>query len=241
MRRAERLFQLTNLLRNRRTVITARQLADVMEVSERTVYRDIQALSLSGVPIEGEAGVGYRLARRFDLPPLMFDSEEVEALLLGTKMVRGWSDQKLAQAANSALLKILAVLPEQLRHSDEETMFFVPTFGDESAMTEHSELIRSAIKRRQVLDMGYVRADGCASQRRVQPLGLCFWGNTWTLVSWCCLRDEYRMFRLDRISSLNLTGEEFTIEEDKNLSHYMQQEREKMQCDKADELTQFPA
>ncbi|MCV6606130.1 MAG: HTH domain-containing protein, partial [Porticoccaceae bacterium] len=120
MRRADRLFQILTLLRNRRTAITARQLAETLEVSERTIYRDVQSLICCGTPIEGEAGVGYRLNRQFDLPPLMFSTDEVEALLLGTRMVQAWSDQQLAAAADTAMQKILAALPDNLRHRDEQ-------------------------------------------------------------------------------------------------------------------------
>ena len=111
MRKAERLFQIVTLLRGRRTVITAEQLALALEISTRTLYRDIQALQLSGVPIEGEAGVGYRLRAGFDLPPLMLTSDEMLALLVGARMVRAFTDRELAQAAEAAESKIRSILP----------------------------------------------------------------------------------------------------------------------------------
>src|SRR5437899_1479879 len=110
MRRADRLFQIVQRLR-RRGVTTAAQLAQALEVSERTVYRDVRDLQLSGVPILGEAGVGYALPRGFDLPPLMFTEEELEALVVGARMVQAWGDQKLARAAEDALSKIETVVP----------------------------------------------------------------------------------------------------------------------------------
>ena len=113
MRRADRLFQIVQNLHHDR-VVTAHDLAEELDVSERTIYRDIQDLSLSGVPITGEAGQGYRLLRGFHLPPLMFNQEELEALLLGARMVRAWTDKGLARAANQALLKIEHVLSEKL-------------------------------------------------------------------------------------------------------------------------------
>lgn len=221
MQRAERLLQLLNLLRNRRTVLTARQISEQLLVSERTIYRDIQSLSLSGVPIEGAAGVGYRLQRHYQLPPLMFDQGEVEALLLGARMVRGWSDAQMAKAANSAITKILAVLPDHLRHSDESLPLLVPSFDDNQVYTAHSQAIREAIRQRQVVRIDYARADDQFSSRLVEPLGLIFWGKVWTLVAWCQTRGSYRVFRLDRIQQLNPTGITFEIRSDKSLQHYL--------------------
>lgn len=221
MRRAERLFQILNLLRNRRLVVTAEQLADQLETSRRTIYRDIQSLILSGVPIEGEAGVGYRLARHFDLPPLMFDNREMEALLLGARMVRVWSDREMAAAANSALQKILAVTPPPLREAEQDFSIYVPPVAWSEKVTTHGEVIRAAIQNRQVLQIDYTRQDGEASQRQIQPLGLFFWGSIWTLVAWCELRGDYRSFRLDRIDELSVLDSGFEVSADKNIDHYL--------------------
>lgn len=225
MRKAERLFQILNLLRNRRTVLTAAQIAHTLEVSERTIYRDIQALSLSGVPIEGEAGVGYRLQRHFDLPPLMFDHDEVESLLLGARMIRAWSDRQLAASASSALNKILAVLPAHLRAIEETSAIHVPDFQSQSAVASYSEEIRKAIKKNEIIDIHYTDAKSEDSQRRIWPLGIFFWGKAWTLVAWCELRDGYRVFRLDRINSYSPTGERFTLHENCSLDHYLELQR----------------
>lgn len=222
MHRAERLFQLTTLLRNRRTVLTARQLSEHLEVSERTIYRDIQSLSLSGVPIEGEAGVGYRLSHRYQLPPLMFDREEVEALLLGARMVSGWGDSDMARHANHAIQKILAVLPDHLRHSDETLPLLVPTHEDAQRFyTAHSQTIRAAIRAQVALHMEYTTAEEVRSQRTIEPLGLIFWGKVWTLVAWCQLRGAYRTFRLDRIQHLSITSDHFDTHDSKNLKHFL--------------------
>lgn len=229
MHRAERLFQLTTLLRNRRTVLTAKQLSEHLRVSERTIYRDIQSLSLSGVPIEGEAGVGYRLSHRYQLPPLMFDREEVEALLLGARMVSGWGDVDMALHANQAIQKILAVLPDHLRHSDESLPLLVPNMEEvQKFYTAHSQPIRAAIRVRQRLRIDYTRADEEQSSRTIEPLGLIFWGKVWTLVAWCHLRNDYRTFRLDRIQALEITGEHFEVSESKSLKHFLQLMKE--QC-----------
>jgi predicted DNA-binding transcriptional regulator YafY len=228
MHRAERLFQLTTLLRNRRTVLTAKQMSEHLRVSERTIYRDIQSLSLSGVPIEGEAGVGYRLSHRYQLPPLMFDREEVEALLLGARMVSSWGDTDMAIHANQAIQKILSVLPDHLRHSDESLPLLVPNMEEvQKYYTAHSQPMREAIRLRQRVAIDYVRADEQHSSRTIEPLGMIFWGKVWTLVAWCHLRDDYRTFRLDRIQSIVVTDEKFDTSESKSLKHFLHLMKEK--------------
>lgn len=228
MHRAERLFQLTTLLRNRRTVLTAKQMSEHLRVSERTIYRDIQSLSLSGVPIEGEAGVGYRLSHRYQLPPLMFDREEVEALLLGARMVSSWGDTDMAIHANQAIQKILSVLPDHLRHSDESLPLLVPNMEEvQKYYTAHSQPMREAIRLRQRVAIDYVRADEQHSSRIIEPLGMIFWGKVWTLVAWCHLRDDYRTFRLDRIQSIEVTDEKFETSESKSLKHFLHLMKEK--------------
>lgn len=224
MQRAERLFQLLTLLRNRRTVMTAKQLSDHLQVSERTIYRDIQSLSLSGVPVEGEAGVGYRLSHRYQLPPLMFDRHEVESLLLGARMVSSWGDTDMAAHAKQAIQKILAVLPDHLRHSDETLPLLVPNMEEiQKFYTAHSQAIREAIRMKQRINIEYTRADAQTSTRTAEPLGLIFWGKVWTLVAWCQLREEYRTFRLDRINQLTVLTENFETYDNKSLKHFLAQ------------------
>ena len=200
MRRADRLFRIVQHLHHDR-VITARELAEVLEVSERTIYRDIQDLSLSGVPITGEAGVGYRLMQGFHLPPLMFNEEELAALLLGARMVQTWTDQGLARAANQAMAKIENVIPDHLRPELERQDLLVPNFTSGKPVAEHLALLRKAIKTQQKVRYEYVREDGQHSCRTVHPLGLFYWGGVWTLVAWCELRDQFRHFRLDRMQN----------------------------------------
>lgn len=230
MQRAERLFQLLTLLRNRRTVMTAKQMSEHLQVSERTIYRDIQSLSLSGVPVEGEAGVGYRLSHRYQMPPLMFDRHEVEALLLGARMVSSWGDSDMAANAKQAMQKILAVLPNHLRHSDENLPLLVPHFDEaQKYYTAHSQTIREAIRLHQRITIEYTRADEQQSVRTIEPLGLIFWGKVWTLVAWCHLRNDYRTFRLDRIQSLDVTAELFETNDNKSLKHFLALMKEKHQ------------
>lgn len=231
MQKSERLFHLLNLLRGRRTVVTAATLAEQLNVSERTIYRDIQSLILSGVPLEGEAGVGYRLQRHFELPPLMFDADEVEALLLGARMVRAWSDQQLAASANSALQKILAVLPCELRERDRQSPLLVPLLEEGQECTVNKQILRTAIAQQQQVQLLYTRADAVQSNRLIEPLGLVFWGKVWTLIAWCQLRHDYRMFRLDRINGLTVSEQQFETNSHKSLNHYLQLVREQYQVE----------
>lgn len=208
MRRADRLFQIVLLL-GRGRVVTARRMAEELEVSERTVYRDIAELIATGAPIDGEAGVGYRLRPGYQVPPLMFDGEELEALALGAGMVRAWADAELARAAERVLAKVDAVLPDRLRGRwDKETLLAPDFFVSPETVTGMPEL-RKAIDRRLLVRMGYQRADGEPSLRVIWPLGLVFWGTKWTLGAWCELRGDFRTFRLDRIQSLDILPSQF--------------------------------
>lgn len=223
MNKAERLFQLTNLLRGRRTAITAKTLAEKLEVSERTIYRDIQALELSGIPVEGEAGIGYRIRHNFELPPLMFDRTEIIALLLGSRMVQAWSDKELAGAAGRAIDKINAILPDDLKVLIEQQTLLVPDYFVQSDDADISQQIRQAIEEKRQIQLCYNRADGQYSERTLNPLGMVFWGGKWTLIAWCHLRDNYREFRIDRMQQVTLLEQHFDITADCNLEHYIAQ------------------
>lgn len=223
MRRADRLFQIVQSLHHER-VVTAAQLAEALEVSERTIYRDIQDLSLSGVPITGEAGQGYRLLRGFHLPPLMFSEEELQALLLGARMVRAWTDKGLARAAHSALQKIEHVVPDKLKPELERQDIIVPDFPMEGMAGEQMLIVRQAIKYRHKIRIAYTREDGQCSTRVVHPLGLFYWGKVWTLVGWCELRDNFRHFRLDRMQSIDELEQTFELIEGRTLQDYLSQE-----------------
>jgi predicted DNA-binding transcriptional regulator YafY len=208
MRRADRLFRIVQRLR-RRGVVTARALAESLEVSERTIYRDVRDLILSGVPVQGEAGVGYALPAGFDLPPLMFTEEEIEALVLGARMVESWTDPALAEAARAALTKIDNVLPARLRERIPDARLFAPGFHVRQAMTDNLGPLRSAIAARKKVHFAYQDASAAATERTVQPLGLFYWGAKWSLGAWCELRDGFRDFRVDRMSRLAVLPEAF--------------------------------
>ena len=217
MRRADRLFRLVEILRSKR-LATGGWLAEQLGVSLRTLYRDMADLSRSGVPIEGEAGVGYRLRYRLDVPPLLFDPAELDALLVGSRMVQAWGDKDLAQAATAALAKIHNVLPDLLRREAQQARLFIPTQSGERP--HHLTELRHAVRERRIACMAYAREDGTASQRTLWPLGLFFWGRNWTLVGWCLLRDGFRHFRVDRIQELSVSNDRFPDQKGRRLSDF---------------------
>lgn len=208
MRRADRLFQIVQYLRGGR-LVTARALADRLEVSDRTIYRDIADLSSTGVPIDGEAGVGYVLRSGYDLPPLMFTRDEIVALVAGIRMVKSWGGISMARAAAEALVKIELVLPRAERERAAQTAVFAPPMELSKEVRERIDLIERAVAARDILHFRYEDQHGAQTQRRVHPLGLWFWGKVWTLVAWCETRDDFRMFRLDRTAALGTSGEQF--------------------------------
>ncbi|WP_440053814.1 helix-turn-helix transcriptional regulator [Pseudoalteromonas sp. T1lg65] len=221
MHKSERLFQLVNLLKGRRLAITAKSLADHFAVSERTIYRDIQNLQSSGVPIEGEAGVGYLIAE-CSLPPMMFSYDELTALLLGSKMVSAWTDPELSAQAKSAIAKIEAVLPAKLKQQHEHSPYLVSSFNHGEKQQKFSQILRDSIERNLVVLLDYQDVNGQLSQRLIEPLGLVYWGGKWTLVAHCLLRDGYREFRIDRIVQLQQQITSFEKSTTKCLNHYVE-------------------
>lgn len=223
MRRAERLFQIAQYLRGRR-LTTARQLSDWLSVSERTIYRDIRDLSVSGMPIEGEAGVGYRVRNGFDLQPLMFSSDEIEAMVAGMRMVQAWGGPQLAASGAAALAKITLALPREKRDFVEATPLFAPTVHVDPAYGERLESIRQAIGRRCKLELDYVDAKQQPTQRTIWPLALYFWGGTWSIAAWCEARDAFRSFRVDRIRSM-LTADQYASVAGRRLADFVRATR----------------
>ena len=220
MRRADRLFQLVQVLRSRRFA-TGQQIADELGVSKRTVYRDIADLQGSGVPIQGEAGVGYRIDRGFELPPLTFSEAELEGLVLGARMVSTWADPELASAVRSAMTKVEAVLPEGLRRVVLDSALFAPDFPRTQEMSRDVDLMRRAIGERRLLSFAYTRADGEESRRSVRPLGLYFWGSKWTLAAWCEMREDYRSFRPDRMRTVSVLERRFDPDDGIDLAGFL--------------------
>ncbi|MCB2135953.1 MAG: YafY family transcriptional regulator [Rhodobacteraceae bacterium] len=221
MRRADRLFQIVQYLRGGR-LLTARTLAERLEVSERTVYRDVADLIGSGVPIDGEAGIGYLMRSGYDLPPLMFSRAEINALVAGARMVRSFGGADMALAAEEALTKIEAVLPEALRASATSVTIDA---HDAGALSTADRAMIDRIDRATAghvkLTLAYRDAEGQPTERTVRPLGLWFWGKVWTLIAWCELRQDFRMFRIDRIAAATEAGP-FRPEPGKSLKVFLQ-------------------
>ena len=217
MRRADRLFHLVQLIRGRR-LTTAAFLAQRLEVSERTVYRVVADLQHQGVPIEGEAGVGYRLGAGFELPPLMFTRDEAGALVAATRIAQSWVDPAMARDIENALGKILSVLPRTARVSAEAMALYAPAKGGIDAATRtRLQTLREAVQSRNKLRLAYRDAGDTASARTVRPLGCFYWGKVWTLSAWCELRDDFRGFRVDRIETAEVLPEHFRDEVGKTL------------------------
>ena len=219
MRRADRLFRLVQILRSGR-LMTSAQIAGRLGVSVRTVYRDIADLIGSGVPIHGEAGVGYMMRAGYDLPPLMFSRDEIVALVAGARMVRAWGGAAMARAAEEALEKIGAVVPEADRRRIAATEIHAPSTALTEADRLRIDLIEKAIDSRAVLAVDYLDEKGDATHRQVRPLGLWFWGKVWTLVAWCEMRDDFRTFRIDRIAALGPTSRTFSPERGRALADF---------------------
>lgn len=202
MRRADRLFQILQYLRGGR-LTTAAQLAEKLEVTPRTIYRDVAHLIGSGVPIEGEAGVGYLMRDGYDLPPLMFTQEEIVALVSGARILQTWGGTKMAAAAQEALVKIDAVLPDDTRRQVGQVKVHVMERAEQQGhWRDYLDRFEAASEADIRLQMNYADEAGTPTTRVVRPLGVWFWGKVWTAVCWCELREGFRMFRLDRISEL---------------------------------------
>jgi predicted DNA-binding transcriptional regulator YafY len=220
LRRADRLFDIIQQLRGDR-LVTAQALADKLEVSVRTVYRDVRDLQAAGVPIDGAAGVGYLLRPGFQLPPLMFSPAEIEALVVGARMVRAWAGKDLAGSAAEAIAKISAVAPPDRMRAAERVAIFAPGIRFTEALRARFDLCARAIEERRIAFFAYRDEKGEESERRVRPLALHFWGGTWTLAAWCELRTDFRTFRLDRAERLALTDERFKPEPGRRLEDYL--------------------
>lgn len=222
MRRADRLFQIVQLIRGRR-LTTAAFLAERLEVSERTVYRDIADLQHQGVPIEGEAGVGYRLGAGFELPPLMFTQDEASALVAAARLAQSWVDPAMARDIETGLGKILSVLPPSARVSAEALALYAPALGLSDLLRERLQTLREAVQSRHKLHLVYRDVAGEPSERTVRPLGCFYWGKVWTLSTWCELREDFRGFRIDRIDAVEVLAERFRDEPGKTMADMLRQ------------------
>lgn len=218
MRRAERLFRLVREMRSR-SVSRAEDLAAYFEISVRTVYRDIAHLQASGLPIDGEAGVGYILRPGFDLPAMTFTFEQLDALAIGLSFVEVAGDMSLSQAAQEVRAKLQAALPEPEKRKLENAPLFASRRQGRAAPM--LQTVRRAIREAEVLLLHYGDGEGTQTERRVRPLAIWAFTDGWLFVGWCELRKDFRAFRLDRISAIQATGEHFVEDPGKDLATYL--------------------
>jgi predicted DNA-binding transcriptional regulator YafY len=221
MRRAERLYRLVDELRSRR-VTRADDLACVLEVSPRTIYRDIAHLQASGLPIDGEAGVGYLLSPGFDLPPVTFTHDQIEALALGLAMAASLDDPDLSLAAREARAKLQGALPrpETRRLLDAPYFALRRTTGAPA----HAALVRRAIRQRRVLCLDYADGSGRTSTRHLWPLAIWAMQEGWMFSGWCELRCDFRTWRFDRVEALTLTPDSFPEDPARSLAAFLARE-----------------
>lgn len=221
MRRTDRLFEIMQLFRGGRLLL-GRDIANKLEVSLRTIYRDIETLIGSGVPIEGERGVGYILREPIFLPPLTLTTSELEALHLGMQIVRQTADIELSEASERLLTKVDSVLPSDrkgrphLKHISIYAALTPPTLGQLAAL-------RQAIKERTIMQLIYQSLAGDITERRIRPLQTEYWGRVWTCTAWCETRQAFRVFRIDRIQTCNRTADHFQSEPGKTYADYLAQ------------------
>lgn len=219
MRRSERLSEIVEIIRDGRLHL-ARDIADALEVSERTIYRDIGALIASGIPVEGERGVGYMLREPVFLPPLALSMIELEALSLGMSIVQEVADEELRLGANTLHEKIASYAPNR-KKSPKSWGFGLYEFKRVRAGLKHMPLLRRAIRNREVLLITYESLSGKHSERMICPLQTDYWGHVWTLSAWCKLREGFRAFRIDKIENCIATGRTFQDEPGKTIEDYL--------------------
>ena len=209
MAKSDRLFRLLHLIRGLTPPVTAARLSAAMEVSERTIYRDIDSLRVAGARIEGEAGLGYTMVEDPALPPQTFTQLEIEALTLGLADVGQRGDRDLAQAANDALVKILATLPERQQRQAAHAVNLVNRLTLPQTTTIDMTLLREAMWAEEALEIHYTDLRDNQTRRRLYPLALSYHERAVMLLAWCCKREDFRMFHVTRIQAYEKTGESF--------------------------------
>ena len=224
MRRADRLIRIVQYLRSRQRAVTGKQIAEEFGICTRTVYRDMQALMDSHVPISSEAGVGYVIDKRYYMPPVAFDIDELEAIGLGIAMVRQWTDDEFAKKAASAFEKMHDVLPTEIQKEMQQiTTYSIPDTKLVPWTVSFSQL-RDSIRESRKIRVAYADERGRKSERMLRPLALIFATPVWVLAAWCESRQDFRNFRLDRIRQMEVSDETFETEPDKNLDAYKAQD-----------------
>jgi predicted DNA-binding transcriptional regulator YafY len=209
MARTDRLFRLLQAIRTLPRPVTAARLATETGVSERTLYRDIETLRAGGALIDGAPGLGYSLTEDPALPPQTFTQLEIEALVIGIGEVRMTGDGALAQAADNALAKIVATLPERLQRQAVHAVSQVYHYQRREADEGHMAVLREATWQERAVDLTYEDRDGKPSERRVLPLSIVFLERSLMLLAWCQLRQDFRKFLVSRIVEVQATEESF--------------------------------
>lgn len=209
MRKADRLFEIIEMMRTSGGAVTATQLSNELNVSERTIYRDVRGLQGQGVPIEGEAGIGYVLRPGFHMPPLMFTIEELEAVVLGARMAGQRGDEGLEKAAERVVSKVKSVLPVHMQdRMDRVALYAPPTYDVGHGIVNMSE-IRECIRSENKIRMGYQSLSGATSKRVIWPVAVAFFSGSTLLSGWCELRNDFRHFRIDRIREYEILENKF--------------------------------
>ncbi len=221
MRRSDRLFDIIQRLRTARGPVTAAALAEDLEVTVRTVYRDVATLQARRVPIEGAPGIGYLLRRGFDLPPLMFTLEEIEAILIGVRLISRTGDPSLQDAAESVLSKVTVVLPDTLRAQMATAPFFVSGTGAPVPERVDLSTVRQAIRDERKLDISYIDEKGATTQRIIWPIAVAYYVQATLVGAWCELRRDYRHFRADRIISLQVLDERYPSDNGRLMAEWL--------------------
>lgn len=219
MRKVDRLFEIIQLLRGKR-LRTAEFIAGELGVSQRTIYRDIAGLMASGVPIEGERGVGYLINQPIEIPPLHFLPLELKALQMGADLVKAVADHELAQAAEEAAIKIADALPGERMHIRVNSAANIRVWNEEDTK-QTLGTVRNAIDKREKVKLDYRDKSEKVSSRIIWPLGLEYWGRVWTVSAWCEKRVAFRSFRIDQIVSCDLVYENFPHEPGKTYQDFV--------------------
>jgi predicted DNA-binding transcriptional regulator YafY len=209
MSKSDRLFRLLHLIRSLRPPVTAHRLAAAMEVSERTIYRDIEALRVAGARIDGEAGLGYTMQEDPALPPQTFTQMEIEALVLGLSEVQARGDPALVEAARDALTKITATLPERQQRQITHAIGMAVRFHEPADPQLDMRILREASWAEEALDLTYIDRAGETTHRRIYPLAIVYFDFQVVLLAWCCLRQDFRQFLVPSIIDAQPTDESF--------------------------------
>jgi predicted DNA-binding transcriptional regulator YafY len=224
MRRADRLLRIIQILRRHRRPVKGQAMAEELEVSLRTLYRDIADLITDGVPIRGEAGVGYVLGQGYDLPPLMFTADEVEAVVLGLRWVMRRGDRELVRAAQDATAKVGTVLPQDMRPVLLDTALLVPpayrTYPDAVDLAS----VRRAIREQRKAHIHYADENGALTERVIWPIAISYFDAQRLIVGWCELRNDFRTFRTDRIREASVLQERYSERRKVLLKRWMERE-----------------